>query len=125
MIENFNLGLNSRDEMQTKHPFGENGMDYTILLLVCRDPGNHSAASYLLVGGALCHCVLSPRAEEYAMIVICFLISNIFKKQILILWYSVQRFHSCCHACSAAGIYLHFTIWISEFKMNQHYILYL
>lgn len=39
MIENFNLGLNSsvsRDEMQTKSPFGEKDMDYKILLLVHR-----------------------------------------------------------------------------------------
>lgn len=39
MIEIFNLGLNSRNELQTKHPFGENCMDYIILLLVHRDPG--------------------------------------------------------------------------------------
>ena len=46
MIEIFNLGLNSnvsRDEMQTKRPFGEKDMDYRIPLLVHRDTGNHSA----------------------------------------------------------------------------------
>lgn len=46
MIEIFNLGLNSsvsRDEMQTKRPFGEKDMDYMILLLVYRDRGNHLA----------------------------------------------------------------------------------
>lgn len=45
MIEISNLGLNSsvsRDEMQTKHPFGEKDMDYKILLLLYRDRGNHS-----------------------------------------------------------------------------------
>lgn len=52
VIEIFNLRLHSRHEMQTKHPFGENGMDYTILLLVYRDPGNCSAALCPLIGGA-------------------------------------------------------------------------
>jgi len=70
MIEIFNLWLNSGDEMQTKHPFGENSMDYMILLLVYRDPGNHSAALYPFVGGARCHYMLFAHLEEYMMTVI-------------------------------------------------------
>lgn len=52
MIEIFNLGLNSsasKNEMQTKLPFGEKDMDYKILLLVYRDRDNHSAVWYPVV----------------------------------------------------------------------------
>lgn len=73
MIEIFNLGLNhsvSRDEMQTKRPFGEKDMDYKILLLVHRDTGNHSAVWYPLVGCAWCYCMLFAHPEEYMMTMI-------------------------------------------------------
>lgn len=91
MIEIFNLGLNSRvsrDEMQTKRPFGEKDMDYKILLLVYRDTGNHSAVWYPVVGCAWCYCMLSTHTEEYmmTMINVFFLCVTPFKEQALIFW---------------------------------------
>lgn len=61
MIEIFNLTLNSRasrDEMQTKRPFGESDMDYRILLLVYRDTGNRSTVWYPPAGCVWCYGVL-------------------------------------------------------------------
>lgn len=59
MIEIFNLTLNSRasrDEMQTKRPFGESDMDYRILLLVYRDTGNRSTVWYPPAGCLVLRC---------------------------------------------------------------------
>lgn len=73
MIEIFNLGLNSsvsRDEMQTKRPFGEKDMDYKILLLVHR---HRQSLSRLISCWRLCfwcYCMLYSHPEEYVMTVI-------------------------------------------------------
>lgn len=72
MIEVFNLGPKSSvsgDEIQTKLPFGENNMDYRILL-VYRDTGNHSAGWYPLVVCAWCFFVLFTHLEEYVVTMI-------------------------------------------------------
>lgn len=71
MIEIFNLGLNSsasKNEMQTKLPFGEKDMDYKILLLVYRDRDNHSAVWYPVVLDATV-CFLF---KKYAVTLISF-----------------------------------------------------
>lgn len=87
MIEIFNLGLNSsmsRDEMQTKRPFGEKHMDYRISLLVHRDASNHSC---LISSCRLCLMLLYAFYSPWRISVINVLLSmKPFKEQTLIFW---------------------------------------
>lgn len=87
MIENFNLGLNSvsRDEMQTKHPFGEKG--YGLQDPAAGPQRNRQSLSCLISCCSLCLTLLyafdSPR-RTYDDCNQCFLSVTPFKEQTLL-----------------------------------------
>lgn len=123
MVEIFNLRLNSRNkarnELQTKHPFGESSMDYMILFLVHRDQGNHSAALYPVGGGAWCHCVLFIHPEGYMMTVIAALhFSHLLGRRFFFLM--VQPTKSVCVVYSAACSTLQQIVCVSGYRSIGH-----
>lgn len=90
----------SRDEMQTKRPFGEKDMDYKILLLVYRDRSNHSAVWYPALGCAQCYCMLFT-LKNMRWLWSTFFVTS-FKELTLIFWCCNPRraFTIHCRLCS-------------------------